>query len=248
MAETLLVNNTQTLTIDKEVPQVLEVARQGLPGADYPINGSGYVKFSEGIPEDADPIIHLGEGSDQGIQVGNSWGWRDLLGTIQVLGTSYNDPAFLSYGTSSTRQFQFSSLVYNEIVISYHIPHDYVPGTPIHLHMHWSDAEPLQASGSVVWAFDIMYAKGHGQAPFSPIGIYTATQTNPEVQYQHMVAETGEITIPELEIDGIVIVRIYRDIFNPNDTLMDPVFGHMADIHYRSNSLATKNKAPNFYV
>ena len=244
----LIVNSVEQLSINTPVAEILENSIQGIPGASLNTVGDGYIRYSNGMASEADSVLRIPEGPNQGIMIEENWGWRDLLGTIQVLGTSYNDPAFLSYGTSSTRQFQFSSTVYNEIVISYHIPHDYVPNTPIHIHMHWSDAESIQGSGSVVWSFDIMYAKGHGQSPFQEIGIHSATQVNPEIQYQHMVAETAEITIPGLEIDGIVIVRMYRDIFNPSDTLMDPVFGHMADIHYRSNSLATKNKAPNFYI
>lgn len=246
--ELLIVNNNEQLLVSKASTEIVEVSKQGPPGASLDPGGTGYVRFSPGNDPVASPIIQIAEGPDQGIQIEGNWGWRDLIGTIQVHGITFNDPIFVNYGDSSIRQFQFSGSIYNEIIVSYHIPHDYVPNTPIHFHMHWSNAEAVQNAGDVVWAFNVMYAKGHGQQIFTDVGTYYAIQTSPEVQYKHMIAETAEILIPGLEVDGILLVRTYRDIYNQYDTLLDPVFGHMSDIHYRSNSSATKNKAPNFYI
>lgn len=246
--ELLIVNAKEQLLVTTQNQVILETAEQGPPGMAIDPLSSGYARFVTNSNPVVSPIIQIPEGPNQGIQVEGEWGWRDLIGTVQVNGITFNDPSFLTYGNTSIRQFQFSGSIYNEIVVAYHIPHDYVPDTAIHFHMHWSNAETVQQSGDVVWAFDILHSQGHGQAAFEPIGIYSVVQTSPEIQYQHMIAETVAITIPNLEVDGLLLVRIYRDIYNQFDTLLDPIFGHMADIHYRSNSSTTKNKAPNFYV
>ena len=50
-----------------------------------------------------------------------------------------------------------------------------------------------------------------------------------------------------MEVDGLILVRGYRDAGNVLDTCTDAVFLHTMDIHYQSTNMATKNKAPSFY-
>lgn len=136
-----------------------------------------------------------------------------------------------------------------EVFITYHVPHDYVPSTDIFFHMHWSNAAATPNTGNVVWSFDYSYAKGFNQAPFSAFTKVSVTQACPATRYQHMVAETAAITIAALtEPDGLILVRAYRDASVGADTCTDAVFAHTADIHYQATGIGTKNKAPNFYT
>ncbi len=174
-------------------------------------------------------------------------GWRDITAAIEVRGVGASDPTFAIYTGTTLRQYQFSAGTAQEVFMTFHIPHDYIPGTAIHLHAHWSNAAAVPNTGGVVWGFDYSFAKGFNQAPFSAIQSITATQASPATRYQHMVTETAAVTIPGLEVDGLLLVRCYRKVADAGDTCTDAVFLHTADIHYESNSNTTLNKAPNFY-
>lgn len=176
-----------------------------------------------------------------------AFGWRDLTADITVRGTGAADPTFGLYGATLMRQYSFSATVLQEVFLVFHVPHDWVPGTAIHFHAHWSNAAATPDTGNVVWGFDYSFAKGFNQEAFPAFTTVTVTQASPATRYQHMVAETGAVTIPTMEVDGLILVRGYRHAANAADTCTDAVFLHTMDIHYQSSNMATKNKAPNFY-
>ena len=177
-----------------------------------------------------------------------TWGWRDLTADIQVKGTGAADPTFAVYGATVLRQYSFSATTEQEVFMVFHVPHDYVPGTSIYFHAHWSNAAATPNTGNVVWGFDYSFAKGFNQAAFPTPTASTVTQACPATRYQHMVAETAAVTIAAMEVDGLILVRGYRKAADAADTCTDAVFLHTMDIHYQSTNMATKAKAPNFYI
>ena len=193
----------------------------------------------------------LSNATGSGIKVDTAspaFGWRDITSDIQARGIGVNDPTFAIYTGTVLRAYQFSASTEMEVFSVFHIPHDYVPGSNIHLHTHWSNAAATPDTGNVVWAFDYAFAKGFNQEAFPAVQTVKVTQASPATRYQHMIAETAAVSIPALEVDGILLVRIYRDAANVADTCTDAVFLHTADIHYQSTNMTTKNKAPNFYT
>lgn len=202
------------------------------------------------VTRDASGSIVLGDDAGSGIKVDVEapvFGWRDLIGDISVRGLGAADPTYAVYGTTPLRGFQFSATTMQEVFIVYHVPHDWVPGTDIFFHAHWSNAAATPSTGDVVWKFDYSFAEGFDQAEFPAVSTVSVTQTCPATQYRHMVAETTGVSIPSMEVDGLLLVRVYRDAANVADTCTDPVFLHTADIHYQSTNMATVNKAPSFY-
>jgi len=183
-----------------------------------------------------------------------AFGWRDIIGDISVRGSGANDPAFNTW-IAGIRQFEFSATVMKEVFIVFHIPHDYVPGTDIHFHAHWSNAAAVPNTGNVIWGFEIAWAQGFNQQAFGTLtrtagstSTVTVTQACPATRYQHNIAETTAQTLTGLEVDSLVICRVYRDATAGGDTCTDAVFLHTADIHYQTTNVATKNKAPSFYA
>lgn len=189
--------------------------------------------------------------SGAGIKVDTTtptFGWRDITSDIVVRGTGANDPAWVAYtGLTEIYAYRFSASTMMQAWFSFHVPHDYVPGTDVYLHVHWSNAAATPNTGNVIWGFDYTYAAGHNQAAFGAASNTTVTQASSATRYQHMIAETGAITLSGLEADALILVRVYRDAADGGDTCTDAVFLHTADIHYQSTNLATKNKAPTFY-
>lgn len=197
----------------------------------------------------SDGSLALPNAAGSGIKVDldtPAFGWRDLTSSVDVRGVGVNDPTFAVYTGTTLRAFQFSASTMQEVFFVFHVPHDWVPGpTPIHFHAHWSNAAATPNTGTVIWAFDYSFAKGFDQEAFAAVQTVKATQSCPATRYQHMVAETAAVTIPTMEVDGLILVRAWRDA--TVDTCTDAVFLHTCDIHYQSSNLATKNKAPNFY-
>jgi hypothetical protein len=154
----------------------------------------------------------------------------------------------------------------HEAFIEYHIPHDYVPGSDLYLHVHWSQTTvdtggTAGVPGVAKWYFEVSYADGHGTPggaadPFiAPITV-SVTQQGSTTQYGHMIAEVqftnnggtgGLIDSNTIAVDGLILVRVYRDPGDAADTLNQDTFVHFVDVHYQSTNMATKNKAPNFY-
>ena len=215
------------------------------------------LKFYGNLAHLEDSLI-VPNDSGKGLRVGrfaetSSFGWHDITAAIEVRGVGATDPDWAQVGT--TNHFAYKFAVNDKCWMTFHVPHDIVPGSDIHLHMHWFP-DGTNAN-SVKWQFEYAYAKGFNQAAFdfalaeSPLtnaGIATAESDGPGVQYQHMVSETSAITLPGLtEPDGLIHVAISRVTNGATDNT-DGIFGLTADIHYQSTNMATKQKAPNFYA
>jgi len=184
-----------------------------------------------------------------------TFGWRDLLGEIRVRGVGATDPSDATY-RGGIKAFQFA--VNDEAWVNFHIPHDYVAGSDIHLHFHWSHISTLVTGGSVTWGYEITYAKGHNQAAFiAPVsGTFAGNAST--TQYQHIITETqisaaspsgSQIDSDNLEPDGVLVVRVYLSANNitSSGAVPDP-FLHFSDVHYQSTNIATKDKVPDFYT
>lgn len=206
-----------------------------------------------------DGFIVLPKASGNGIKIDSTtptFGWRDLLGQPTALNTGASKPTFAAY-RDTLLQFQFAAG--DEEYFEFHIPHDYVPGTDIHLHIHWSHIGTFVTGGTVTFEYEISYAKGHNQAAFPASVGTTFNGTASTTQYQHIITEVqisaaspdaNQIDSDDLEPDGVIITRFdlnSNDITVSEGAVPDP-FVHYVDIHYQSTNIGTKDKAPDFYT
>jgi len=202
--------------------------------------------------------------SDKGIKVDTAtptFPWRDMLAFIHVKSTSAASPAFNAF-RSGILAYQFSNVITNEVFLEFHIPHDYVMGTDLYIHTHWSQDKvdtggPAGAPGDVKWQYEFTYSKGHNQDFFPVSKTLAVVQTAATVAFQHMIAEVQlsvsggsatQIDTARVEPDGIILVRMFRDPADAADTLSDPPYAHFCDVHYQSTNVGTKAKAPSFYT
>ena len=201
--------------------------------------------------------VIISQASNHGIlvdQTSPTWGWRDILGQILVRGAGAQDPNWVQYN-GVIYAYQFTVL--DEVTDIFHIPHDYVPGTDMFVHTHWS-LNGADITEDITWEFTTIYAKGHQQAAFTSTPLVTTvTQTSSTTQYEHMIAETpisSATGTPDVlfnnslfEIDGLFLMRV-RLLSNTGTGLgASRPFLHMVDLHYQSTNMATKGKAPSFY-
>jgi len=213
-----------------------------------------------------------------GIKVDNStptFGFRDMLGSIQTRpaagGGAAAQPDYVVYrGTIYAWRFGTNApnAHNHEAFIEFHMPHDYVPGTDMFIHTHWSQITvdtggAAGVPGVACWDFDITYADGYGTAggagdPFVAPKTSKILQQGSTTQYGHMIAEVGFTGASDtsttfdrtvFEVDGLILVRIYRDPTGGDDTLDQDTFLHFVDIHYQTNGLmGTKDKNSPFYT
>jgi len=179
-----------------------------------------------------------------------SYGWRDIIGQIISRNIGATAPNYTAWN-GAIDQYQFA--VGDEVDITYHIPHDWVPGTDLFIHWHWSLAS-AGVSENVTWGCTASVAKGFNQAAFNAPITVTALQASSTTALQHMIIETQLSSVggsggtlldtSTIEVDSILNVQIY---LSANSGATDP-FLHTADIHYQSSNMATKQKAPDFYV
>lgn len=195
---------------------------------------------------------------NKGIKVDTAapdFGWHDLVGNLYTAGLGGSAASYAIYrGGIQALQFDEG----DEAKIDLHMPHDYAMGTPIYIHVHWSHASTVVTGGSCTWAFEVMYAKGHDQGVFEAPITASVVANASTTQYRHLVSETvlsdngGSATTLDtnmLEPDGIIQIRAYLDSndMTTSDLSVVAPFIHFVDIHYQSNGIPTKNKAPGFW-
>ena len=182
--------------------------------------------------------------------------WHDIIGNVHARGVGATDPGWATY-QGNIKQYQFA--VNDEIWHEFHIPHDYLPGSDIFLHLHWSHAATTVTGGSLTWGFNATYAKGHNQAAFPATVDPTLVAAASTTRYQHIISEvqlsaetpTGtQLDSDNLEPDWIVLVRVYLSANNITVSGGQPPepYLHYGDLHYQSIGIGTKQKAPDFYV
>jgi|GEM_PF-3999942 len=216
-----------------------------------------YFEDSVSLPNDSGTGIQLGRFEDGPAPGGllANFGWRDITSEVSTRGVVATDPTFTQVGSS---EFRFYRFAINKLVwFNFHIPHDYLPSSPVHFHVHWFTDDA--ATGLVTWQWTYAYAKGFNQeafdfalanSPRTTAKVITATQASGGA-FKHMVAETAAVTIPGLtEPDGMICVQLKRisNGTSPLNELSSAPFMITSDVHYRSTNLATLNKAPNFYT
>lgn len=186
-----------------------------------------------------------------------TFGFRDILGDQFTKNTGATKPILTSYN-GAIQGWKFE--VGDEAYITYHIPHDYVEGTPIFLHVHWSHIATTVTGGNVTFKLTSILAKAHNQQPFqSSPSVGTLIGTASTTQYQQILSEvlysdgtpTGlEIDTANLEPDSVIELTFEVDANNitVSGGGVPDIFVHFVDIHYQSTSISTKAKAPDFYA
>lgn len=253
--QTLFTKNSASTGESVTIPesrQAIVWNEYSVDGGDITVDGELIILDEEAADEqrDFDTIIMASSGT-KGLKIGektvNDYGWRDILGQVRQRGVGANDPSWSPIGGSVFSGWQFG--LSDEIWVEYHIPHDYVPDTDIHFHAHWL-SDGTDTTNTVKWEWSYIYADGFGQEAFVPGTPTTVTAEQVSAgQYYHMVTETAAVTIAGIQVDGMIYVRCRR-ITNGATDNANGIYLLTTDVHYQSNNMATKNKAPSpdFYT
>lgn len=213
------------------------------------------------------PVIDKASGN--GIKVDTdapTFGFADIIGDQFSKNTGATKPTLATYN-GDVQAWLFGNG--DEAFMSFHIPHDYVLGTDIHLHIHWSQTSATATGGTIAFKYTGIYAKAHNQVSGSTFTSTPKTDTFSSIdindgasglsQFQQFLTE---ITISaatataalfdrdDFEPDGVIELTFEMDANNLTNsvTVLDP-FIHFVDIHYQSTGvIGTKSRTPDFYA
>lgn len=178
-------------------------------------------------------------------------GWIDIVSELYYrdspatpIATNYKGGLYLPEFTANDTLEAFAT---------FHIPHGYKPGL-IYPHVHF--VTKSTAGGVVRIGFEYTWARRHdsliGNKKFQNTQFlyidYTVAEGSDDL---HIVAETPEgvgIDGSGIEVDSVILMRMFREGAHPNDTFAHSIWGICADLHIQVDRTATINRAPNFYA
>lgn len=177
------------------------------------------------------------------------FGWNDNVKELYATGP--NQPA-LNVSFGPFYHYEFSASTMNEVFANFHIIHDFALGTAISPHFHMM-TNSVNA-GTVRIGFEWSTARRWDDTGTT---VFTPTQTcyvdcviPSNSNGKHIVAQAAD-GIPgttDINVDSMLIMRIFRDAAHPNDTFPDPIFGLTVDLHYQQARLFTPNRDPDFFA
>jgi hypothetical protein len=203
----------------------------------------------------------IDKASGSGIKVDTAsptYAWRDIEGQILPDQQGANAPTLGAFIGGSVRRYFFSNG--DKCDCEFHIPHDYVPGTDLYLHYHWSH-NGTDISGSQNVTMTYTYAKGHRQAVYTAEKSTVFTDGDLNIvsypRYGHFITENkittagGSASLIDtalIEVDGVLAVNLTQGTIPTitGGSIAEPVI-FFIDLHYQSSNIGTKNKAPGFY-
>lgn len=166
-------------------------------------------------------------------------GHKDLIGDVSAKVTGLTSPTLHNF------QGNFRGWFYkpgNRADITYHIPHDYAPGTNLYMHVHWA-YNGAKIDGFLNMTHHVAYSKGGKQMIFGkeiPINVIVdCTDMEPLI---HNIADVqiSDVSNPLLldtsliEPDGIITnCFIINDIPKIDGDIAMPMI-ICVDIHYTS--------------
>lgn len=209
-----------------------------------------------------DTSLVLPKASGVGLRVDEhspTFGWRDIIGSVNPKAQGAGSPTRAAYAGANVADYAF---IANDLCdFTFHTPHDYVPGTDLYFHVHWSHTG-TSISGNAVFTVYHTYAKRTlaGTTVFPAEKTNTITYATTDIattpQYAHRVDEipltsaAGSATLTangQIEVDGILLVTLKLTTL-PTIGGGGKLFIHTCDIHYQSTNMATKNSAPSYYA
>lgn len=175
--------------------------------------------------------------------VNGTYVWDDMLTSLSSgKTTTANDPAWAQF-RDGLYAYSFSNTTLNEIWLTFHVPHNYAPGTDMWPHIHW--ATTGTNTGVVRWGIEYTVAKGYSQEIFpTSTTIYLEDNANATARMHQITECSAGQVIPSsmLEPDALVLLRIFRDGSHANDTCTNAAFGLACDLHYQRAAAGTVNR------
>jgi hypothetical protein len=188
-----------------------------------------------------------------------TYSWRDIVGVILPDPAGSDAPLLQSF-RAPVRAWYFDNN--DSMDCSFHIPHDYAPGSDVYIHVHWSH-DNTAISGNISFSLASTYARRSDETNYIyPLSkthtiTYNTVDISTTPQYVHRVDEvvitgasdtSSQYDRTTIEVDGVVLVNVKVPTIptmSGGTTVRIPIM-HV-DLHYQSTNMGTKNKSVPFW-
>ena len=202
---------------------------------------------------------HIDKTEGSGIKVDTTtptFPWVDLIGLVLPSDdTPSTSPELDEFYVGGPKAYKYANA--EELICTYHIPHDWLTDSDAHIHLHWGH-NGTAVSGSITVEAVATYGSRDGTF-ITPISIAPITHNMVDIattpRYSHIVTEVplftetptaNEIDRSLVEVDGLIQVTFTVN-GTPSVTGGD-FFIFTGDIHHQSTGIGTKNNASPFYT
>lgn len=225
------------------------------------LNGAGVVKTA--IKGNGNYVLPKEAGTGFLVDPASpTYGWKDLIGQIIPRVGGGAAPVFTAYRGGAVRNYAFAT---NDVIdnVTFHMPHDWVPGTNMYLHVHWGhNGTAISGNFNINWTYT--YSKGYNQAGFIFEAEKTYSQSIPvtsitthprwghfidEFQFTTPGGSVNQLNTNTLEVDGLIELALQvtgiPTITGSAASNLPYIF--LVDIHYQSTQMSTKGRNYPFY-
>jgi hypothetical protein len=172
--------------------------------------------------------------------------WNDFVVPMSVAKTGNYAPSW-SVFKGGIHAYLFENDGANsqdEVEFIIQLPHDW-DGSAIYPHLHW--APENDNSGAVVWGMEYTWVNYDPDTYIEFPNTITITSTSENLNnngLQHVITDFGSITpsSDQNKISSILLIRLFRKSGDGADTYGSGAFGLSFDIHYRSNTVGSRQE------
>ena len=193
------------------------------------------------ISDIAGPGLGGRAGGDPGL-------WNDLRVPLSATNQGpVKAPTFTQWrddGAGSTGLFgySFSASSEEEVFFDAQLPHQYVEGTRIGPHCHFSPVINPTDGQTVRLGLEYSWSNVNGVFPTTTT-IYAEVTFASNVAYEQLIGGFDpDIDEPTMKVSAMIGGRLFRDATHPNDTFTGEVVIHEIDFHYLAESLGSTNE------
>lgn len=164
--------------------------------------------------------------------------WDDL----KAPATAINPTGSPSPATPSTTDgsLLFGASPTNVVVVWFQLPHDYVEGSNIRVHIHWAKASASPMTGTVNWQMQYKWANvGDIMPSFSSLITAEEKVANKDTAELHALASFGEVAGTGKTISSMICIYLQR---TTGDTFAGDAKLFEIDIHYQRNIYSSKEE------
>jgi hypothetical protein len=167
--------------------------------------------------------------------------WDDVRMIVSARTVGANAPS-LEVFRDGLRAWRFDNgASLKEIFLSAQLPHSYLEGSDIRLHVHWAHVEGSD-NGNVVWSAEYAWASNLEAMPASATPSSSPVAVSASQQYMPIITPIATLTGTGKRISSLLLVRLFRDPTVAGDTSTANVYLLEADLHFQKDSVGTVNE------
>lgn len=166
--------------------------------------------------------------------------WDDLRTPVTAVKLpGVNPPTWTTYRNSELLGFAYEAVNEESIYFSLQFPHNYMIGTEIAPHIHWTATTDTAAD--VKWAFEYSWANIGSTFPTTTT-LYKVESTG-STPDTHLMTEFDHIVpATTADISSMMICKLYRNSSATTDTYSGAALFLEFDIHYQIDSFGSEQE------